>query len=92
MAVPVKTGVQKCVCALYRQAFGVDHPADKEQRPWGFIPNQVEEGAVHSVCQVVWGCVARVLIPLRRRLHRDLVIDRNKFGSLSGDFLQLRVV
>lgn len=76
------------VCVLF-QGLGVDHPADKEQRPRRFIPDQEEEGAVHSVDQVAWRWGdARVLVPLGGCLHDDLVFDTAERGSLSRDLLQ----
>ena len=78
---------------LYLQVFGVDHPADEEQRPRGFVPDQVDEGAVHSE-RYGAGCRggAGVLVPLGRHLHDNLVFDTAELGSLSCDLLQVWIL
>jgi len=82
-----------CECALYCQAFGVDHLADEKQRPRCFISDQVQEGPVHTVRQVAW-CRGSggVLVPLRRHLHDDLVIDAAELSDLRRDLFQVRVL
>lgn len=81
-----------CVCALYRQATGVDHPADEEQGPCGFVADQVEEGPIHSVGEVPRrGGGGRVLAPLGRHLHDHLVAYAIELSRLSGELLQVCV-
>lgn len=81
-----------CVCVLYCQAAGVDHSAYEEQRPRRLVPDQVEEGPVHSVRQVAWlRGGGGVLVPLRRHLHDGLVQDATERRRLSRDLLQVCV-
>lgn len=72
----VRVRVCVCVCSLYCQATRVDHPANEEQGPCGFVADQVEERPVHSVGEVSRrgsGSGAGVLGALRRHLHHHLV-------------------
>lgn len=82
----------ECICALYRQATGVDHPADEEHGPCGFVADQVEEGPIHSVGEVPW-CRGDggVLVPLGRHLHDHLVTYAVELSWLSGKLLQVCV-
>lgn len=84
--------VSECICALYRQATGVDHPADEEQGPCGFVADQVEEGPIHSVGEVPWRRGGGgVLAPLGRHLHDHLVAYAVELSRLSGELLQVCV-